>query len=195
MHRAEQDGRRRDRDDAAVPALRGGKQKAAKEHLFEQRGQHDAVHRRHPHHRVTSGGLDRCEELLVRDLHAERLAIALTDVELGERAEVAFLNSKGFGGNNATGVALAPQVVEGMLARRHGARAMDAWQARREAALEAAAAYDAECCAGPMRPIYRFGDALIDEEAIEIDARELRLPGFAQGVTLAIDNRYADMTG
>lgn len=137
----------------------------------------------------------RTVERLADDLHAERLAIALTDVELGERAEVAFLNSKGFGGNNATGVALAPQVVEAMLARRHGARAMDAWQARREAALEAAAAYDAECCAGPMRPIYRFGDALIDEEAIEIDARELRLPGFAQGVTLAIDNRYADMTG
>jgi acetoacetyl-[acyl-carrier protein] synthase len=134
-------------------------------------------------------------ERLADDLHAERLAIALAEVDLGGRADVAFLNSKGFGGNNATGVALAPQVVEAMLARRHGSRAMNAWQARREAVLAAAAAYDAACCAGPMEPIYRFGDALIDEESIEIDAHELRLPGFAQGVTLDLENRYTDMIG
>ncbi|MEQ9058491.1 MAG: beta-ketoacyl synthase [Gammaproteobacteria bacterium] len=130
---------------------------------------------------------------LADDLHAERLAIALADVELGERAEVAFLNSKGFGGNNATGTVLAPRIAEAMLARRHGTRAMDAWRTRREAVLEAAAAYDAECMAGPMQPIYRFGDALIDETQIVIDERHIAIPGFALGVDLPSDNRYADM--
>ncbi len=130
---------------------------------------------------------------LADDLHAERLAIALDDVELGERAAVAFLNSKGFGGNNATGTVLAPQLAEAMIGRRHGPDAMDAWRERREAVRAVAAAYDAECMAGPMQPIYRFGDALIDESQIALDDRHISIPGFALGVDLPTENRYADM--
>ncbi len=130
---------------------------------------------------------------LAGDLDDSHLAIALHDVELGDRAEVAFLNSKGFGGNNATGAVISPRRTEAMLAQRHGAQAMAAWRKRQDAVVERAQAYDAECLAGPMQPIYRFGDALIDEKDITIDTNGIHIPGFAHKVDLRLANRYGDM--
>ena len=87
-----------------------------------------------------------------------------------------------------------PGNAEAMLAARHGQQAMGDWQRRREAVLERAVAYDTECMAGPMQPIYRFGDDIIDESAIEMDAGHVHIPGFAQDIDLRMANRYADMT-
>lgn len=132
-------------------------------------------------------------DALADDLHDKRLNIALTHQQLGERASVAYLNSKGFGGNNATGVVIAPGLTESMLAKRYGDSAMSAWRERREAALDSAQSYDAACNAGPMQPIYRFGDALINDDDIHLSDSHIDIPGFAKGVSLEFDNRYADM--
>ena len=130
---------------------------------------------------------------LADDLENTHLAIALKDVELGDRAEVAFLNSKGFGGNNATGAVISPRRTEAMLAQRHGALAMAAWRERRGAVLERAHTYDDECMAGPMQPIYRFGDALIEESDITLNTESMHIPGFAHDICLRLANRYGDM--
>ena len=130
---------------------------------------------------------------LANDLDNKHLAIALEDVYLGERADVAFLNSKGFGGNNATGAVISPRRTEAMLTQRHGTQAMVAWRQRQDAVIERAEAYDAQCLAGPMQPIYRFGDALIDEQDITIDTQGMHIPGFAHNVDLRLANRYGDM--
>lgn len=130
---------------------------------------------------------------IAADVHRERLNIVLKDLELGERADIAFLNSKGFGGNNATGTILSPAVALRMLEKRHGTQAMKAWLGRLETTRIAAAAWDEACCRGPMQTIYRFGDDLLDENQIEIDAHRLRLPGIANAVDLDLPNRYEDM--
>lgn len=135
----------------------------------------------------------RTVERLADDLYDERLAIALEDTDLAGRADCAFLNSKGFGGNNATGTVLAPHVTEAMLQRRHGEAAMAAWRERRDAAEETAAAYDDACMAAPMKPIYRFGDALIGDDDIRIDDTHITLPGYPLGVDLRFANPYEDM--
>lgn len=128
------------------------------------------------------------------DVHAERLLISNTDVDLSERApQVAFLNSKGFGGNNATASVLAPAVVERMLEKRHGKQAFSDYQARREVVREAAQGYENDALRGRLNAIYRFGEDMIDEEAITITETSLRLPGFAQAVSLEEENAYDDM--
>jgi acetoacetyl-[acyl-carrier protein] synthase len=132
-------------------------------------------------------------ERLADDLRDERLAIALTDVDLGRRAQLAFLNSKGFGGNNATGIVISPTLTERMLEKRYGKSAMARYRARREHVEAVALEYDKECRAGPMRPIYRFGDALIDENDIRMDSRTIKIPGYDLGVDLCSENRYQDM--
>ncbi len=132
-------------------------------------------------------------QAIAADVHRERLDIALQDVELGPRAEIAFLNSKGFGGNNATGAILAPGVALRMIEKRHGAQAFKTWQGRLETTRSTAAAWDEACCRGPMQTIYRFGDDLVDENQIAIDAHRLQLPGIANAINLDLPNRYEDM--
>ncbi len=127
------------------------------------------------------------------DVLASRLAIAIEDLPLPGRAEIAFLNSKGFGGNNATGVVVSPRVTEALLKQRHGKSALHQWATRREATAERRHAYELACCRAPMQPIYRFGDALIDENEIEVDAHSIRLPGFRHAIDLDLDNPYDDM--
>ncbi|HSC82620.1 MAG TPA: beta-ketoacyl synthase, partial [Pseudomonas sp.] len=64
------------------------------------------------------------------DVHRQHLSLATNDREV-EGMQVCFINAKGFGGNNATGVLLAPQVAERMLRKRHGEAAFAAWQSKR----------------------------------------------------------------
>ena len=130
---------------------------------------------------------------LADDLYDEHLAIALSDVDLGERAQIAFLNSKGFGGNNATSAVISPTLTETMLEKRYGKSAMTAYRVKRERVEAAALAYDLECRVGPMRPIYRFGDALIDEDAIKMEKYEISIPGYELAVDLGTESRYPDM--
>lgn len=127
------------------------------------------------------------------DVHDERLHIPLQDLDLHGRADVAFLNSKGFGGNNATAAVFSNRVAEAMLNKRYSSAQINAYRDKREAVLEAANAYDEQCMRGPMQPIYRFGEDMIDEDKIEISAKELRLPGYAQAVELDLKNPFEDM--
>ncbi|MCQ3830539.1 beta-ketoacyl synthase [Microbulbifer elongatus] len=128
------------------------------------------------------------------DVHHENLALSMAHVERDpESLDVAFLNSKGFGGNNATASVLAPHVTRRMLAKRHGQAAFTAYQARNEVVGEQAADYDARASRGDLNAIYRFGEGLIDESAIEMDAHRLTLPGGAGAISLDADNPFADM--
>ena len=127
------------------------------------------------------------------DVFDERLNIPIRDLDLHGQAEVAFLNSKGFGGNNATAAVLSNRVAESMLKKRYTSAQIRAYRDKCESVTEVANAYDETCMRGPMKPIYRFGEAMIDEEEIEISATELRLPGIARSVDLELKNPYADM--
>lgn len=132
---------------------------------------------------------------VAEDVFADRLAISTVDVVRDEPVDVAFLNSKGFGGNNATASIFAPHVVESMLANRYGADKMAAYEARRTLVRDAAAAYDSAALRGDFSTIYHFGEGLIDESLIRVEQDRLALPGFAQAIDLEFTNRFADMFG
>ena len=110
-----------------------------------------------------------------------------------EQLDVCFINSKGFGGNNASALLLAPHVAERMLRKRHGEAAFAAYLARRENTRAAAQAYDARALLGDLGIIYNFGNDLIDDREIEINAEQIRVPGFAQPLRFKKDERYGDM--
>lgn len=128
------------------------------------------------------------------DVHAARLQISTTDIiEPAGSRDVCFLNSKGFGGNNATATVLSPQVVERMLKKRYGEAAFAKYATRRERTRKQAAAYDTSASQGDLQTIYQFGENMIDESAIVIDPARITLPGFTQTIELPLDNPYADM--
>lgn len=127
------------------------------------------------------------------DVCAERLHIPLEHAAR-ERLEIAFINSKGFGGNNASAVVLAPSVTKRMLAKRHG-RAAVRWHAKRlETTVAARDAYATRCLEATPQSVYELGERVIDESAIRISRECIELPGFEQAVPLAATPPlYTDM--
>ena len=128
------------------------------------------------------------------DVHQQRLLISTRDVDRSALPlEVGFINSKGFGGNNASAVVIAPTVVERMLKKRYGAEAFEAWQQRREQTRAAAEAYNQRALKGQLDIIYNFGQNMIDESAIQISDAQIQVPGFNKALTFRTDERFKDM--
>lgn len=125
------------------------------------------------------------------DVHREHLSISTQD----QRADLdlCFLNSKGFGGNNASAYVLAPHLVERMLRKRYGEQAFADYCSRREETRARASSYDRQALMGELGIIYNFGHDLIDDAAIAIDAEQIRVPGFEQPLVYRRDARYSDM--
>ena len=127
------------------------------------------------------------------DVYDERLTIPVDDLPLQDKADIAFLNSKGFGGNNATAAVFSTRVAESMLATRYGNAKLTEYKRKLERVIETANSYDDACLKGTMSPIYRFGESMIDENKIKIDTNELSLPGYDKSVDLNLPNVYEDM--
>ena len=127
------------------------------------------------------------------DVHQQRLNIPTQDLALHGQAEVGFLNSKGFGGNNATGVVGSARLATEMLKKRYGESAYSDYQEKNAAVASNANDYDAQCLTGDMATIYRFGTDMIDDDDVTIDKHSLRIAGLDEAVDLELDNPYEDM--
>jgi len=130
------------------------------------------------------------------DVHDSNLNIPLQHLQLApDQLEGAFVNSKGFGGNNATGFFISPAKTEKMLTQRWGDKHMSAYRKRNEAVEQAAADYDDGADTGKFPPIYQFGLGVLEGEDLQISSTEIRIPGFTHPVVLNQGNPYEDMTG
>lgn len=130
---------------------------------------------------------------LADDVFADRLAISTRDQELGvQNSLVGFLNSKGFGGNNATAAVFSPAATEPLVQRRHGREAWTAYQRKREQVEAAAAQYQSQALAGNLNPIYEFGSKLIDEEKVVFSGGQVTIPGFGRSVSLLDSEGFDD---
>ena len=69
---------------------------------------------------------------------------------------------------------------------------MSAYRKRNEAVAEQSQSYDQRACRGDLNAIYRFGEGLVDESAIEMSENEITLPGYPS-VALPNENPFADM--
>ncbi|MDO3386995.1 beta-ketoacyl synthase [Gilvimarinus sp. SDUM040013] len=127
------------------------------------------------------------------DVYAERLNLPVSDFTPAGGIDVAFLNSKGFGGNNATASILSPKVVDQMLEKRYGAARFADYKEQREVTRAQASVYDRAALRGNFDTIYQFGEGLIDESKIVFEGGEIRLPGFDKPVNLDLPNRFGDM--
>ena len=127
------------------------------------------------------------------DVHQKRLNIPLEDLSTGEEGkDIAFINAKGFGGNNATGVLFSAKAVEGMIRKRY----KDGWQAycdKRELTREQALAYEQRADRGELTPIYRFGEGVVSDEQVLISDQAISVPGYGKTVPLTSKNPYSDM--
>jgi len=126
------------------------------------------------------------------DVVDENLDILLQDKKVD--MDIAFLNSKGFGGNNATATVLSPRVVESMLEKRYGKSQFSDYQSKREGVRAQASQYDEQATDGNLNVIYNFGEGIIDDQDIKITDESISIGSFDHPVNLNLENPYADMT-
>ena len=128
------------------------------------------------------------------DVYTGGLKFQLKHEEYGkEHFDAALLNSKGFGGNNATAVLLAPHKVMEMLSKRYSNEQIAAYLEKNADIKEAANAYNDAMIRGEVEPIYRFGFNVLGGEELDITDKEINLPGYHMPVDLNIPNEFDDL--
>ena len=134
-------------------------------------------------------------DAVAEDVHQTRLKLGREhQLPAKDGIEVAILNSKGFGGNNASAVVLSPTRTERMLERRYGTAAMADYLDKRKVSVAASQAYIQGADRGEYTPIYRFGEKQIVETDISISETAVSINGLANDIVLPSKNPYSDMT-
>ncbi|MBJ7538339.1 beta-ketoacyl synthase [Marinomonas transparens] len=131
---------------------------------------------------------------LADDVYQEGLKFQLKHEAYGkEHFDAALLNSKGFGGNNATTVLLAPHQVMKMLSKRYSEEQLASYKKRNAQVVASAEAYNQATIRGESQPIYKFGFNVLGGEELSITDQEIRLPGYDMPVSLNIENEFSDL--
>ena len=134
-------------------------------------------------------------ETIADDVHIDNLDFMLEHREIDPTAvDSVFINSKGFGGNNATAAVLAPHITRQMLERKYGKDALVRHAKLNEAVNERIAAYDDSMIAGENSAIYQFGVGVIEGEELKITSSSISIPGQENEVSLDVPNPYSDFT-
>lgn len=127
------------------------------------------------------------------DVHSSNLILGSEHLEVGaEGMDAAILNSKGFGGNNASASVISPQITRGILAKKYGQAAFNDYSARNEQVVANAATYDQQCLSGEALPIYKFDHNVMGGEDIDISSGGITVPGFDEAIDLTITSPYSD---
>lgn len=126
------------------------------------------------------------------DVHDERLNIA-TEHWHCQAMDVAFINSKGFGGNNATATLFSPAVTLAMMEKRHGSDGMANYRDKNVLVEQARAKYQAQADNGEFQIIYRFGDGTLMDDDVSLTDENITVTGFANKIVLPTVNPFNDM--
>lgn len=129
---------------------------------------------------------------VAEDVYADHLNIA-TDHWHCQPMDVAFINSKGFGGNNATATLLSPNVTLSMMEKRHGSAAMATYQDKLSTVEQAQLAYKTKADNAQFELIYRFGDGVLVDEDIGLSDSEITMTGMKNAIALPKKNPFSDM--
>jgi acetoacetyl-[acyl-carrier protein] synthase len=127
------------------------------------------------------------------DVYTERLNIA-TEHWSCEDMDIAFINSKGFGGNNATATVLSAKASIAMLNKRYGLATMQTYQEKLALVEASQRVYQEKADNGQFELIYKFGDGLVDDSQMSITSDSISFAEFDHVIDLPKTNPFSDMT-
>ena len=129
---------------------------------------------------------------LADDVRQDNLAFSTGHREIDpEQQAYAVINSKGFGGNNASATLLSPAVTNQMLQARYTAKEWQAWERANEAVLAQQQCYDDDMIAGTRAPVYNFDHGVLADSDVALGEREMRVG--EHRISLALSSPYEDM--
>jgi acetoacetyl-[acyl-carrier protein] synthase len=131
---------------------------------------------------------------IAEDVYASNLNLPLAHMEVGtNHISSALINSKGFGGNNATAALLSPEATKKLLTKRYGEKAMTEWQHKAERTIEIANAYNQAAIKGDTAPTYRYDYRVLNGEDLDITHAGIRVPEHSLPVSFDVANPYDDL--
>ncbi len=104
----------------------------------------------------------------------DNLDFFLDNKEFGSQKDIAFLNSKGFGGNNATSALISSSLTEELLQRRFTEKELKTWKKKREATLKLREKNFEQAVNSDIEPIYEFDKDVLDLTDLEISKKNIK---------------------
>lgn len=127
------------------------------------------------------------------DVHQSNLQLSSEHLDVGLKGiDAVILNSKGFGGNNASGVLLAPHIVKNMLLKKHGAEKFATWQQKNQHVVKKAIEYDEKATVGAALPSYKFNYNVLEGTDLTLSSKALSIPGYKHKITFDLTNPFSD---
>ena len=111
---------------------------------------------------------------LADDVSKENLDFFLVNKDFSSQKDIAFLNSKGFGGNNATSALISSNLTEELLKRRFTEKELKAWKKKREATLKLREKNFELAVNSDIEPIYEFDKDVLDLTDLEISKKSIK---------------------
>ncbi len=111
---------------------------------------------------------------LADDVFKDNLDFFLENKEFNSQKDIAFLNSKGFGGNNATSALISSNLTEELLQRRFTDKELKAWKKKREATFKLREKNFELAVNSDIEPIYEFDKDVLDLTDLEISKKNIK---------------------
>jgi acetoacetyl-[acyl-carrier protein] synthase len=127
------------------------------------------------------------------DVHQSNLNILMNHHNAGDKGTDmlgTLINSKGFGGNNASALILSPAKTLSLMTERHGNKAISQWQHRNEAVSEAQDRYDTETREHGLSVMYSFGESVMSDKDMTFARDQITLSQFKQAIDLPTVNPF-----
>jgi len=119
------------------------------------------------------------------DVHSENLNYLLQHQQFDPQDKpIAFLNSKGFGGNNASSFIISPQKTHELLEQSTDSEQWNSYLNRNEVIRKASSEYDQQMSEGKIKPRYLFGENVLEPEDLKITGSEIWLKGWKESIKL-----------
>ena len=115
-------------------------------------------------------------DAIAADVRQDHLAFNTEhrEVDTAEQ-KYAIINSKGFGGNNASASLMSPLATQRMLQTRYSGQAWKKWEQANERVRERQQAYDDGMIAGTVSPVYKFDHGVLGDGDVKVGAQQLTI--------------------
>lgn len=124
-------------------------------------------------------------EHIADDVHQSGLRFLLQHTEINsQETPLAFINSKGFGGNNASAFIVSPQRTRELISTRITRQQWHQYLDKHESVRRHCAEYNLNMSAGKIKPIYHFAEQVLEPEDLIISDRQIQVKGWQKPVPL-----------
>tara|TARA_B100000678_G_scaffold122582_1_gene102514 strand:- start:920 stop:2644 length:1725 start_codon:yes stop_codon:yes gene_type:complete len=111
---------------------------------------------------------------LADDVSRENLDYFLQDRAFDNKKDVIFMNSKGFGGNNASSALISADLTTELLKRKHSQKDINKWLAKKDETLEIRKSNRSMAVNNEIEPIYEFDKDVLDITDLKISKDNIK---------------------